>query len=369
MSAVVKRLLFAVAAVVVTIALMICAFFAADVYLHRRAERSAGLNLWGYRGPAVGRKGAGTVRVVVLGGSTAFGYGVIWNEAFPAQLEQQLNASAPTHFEVVNLGYNSEGAYSFAFTLADYAYLRADVVVLYEGYNDLAAELGQNRAVYRHQSPLFRITGYYPMLPLVLREKAMAMRFGGNLNAAYGAAAEKTVFRVPLSVRATSGALDAAADLGEVLERQLARMSEAKTPAEVKVAVPSSESALCAAPWGTYCASVAAAIDQARRAGQRVVFVRQPRLVHPVGSGLQVQQQSAVHAMLRSRYAGARDVMYADLSDAVDLTDSATTFDGMHLTVSGNGRIAARLVRPILDVVAERGAVSAGPRAGEAESR
>ena len=110
------------------------AALAADLYLHHRAERSAGLNRWGYRGPVAGTKQPGELRVVVLGGSTAFGYGVRWDEAIPAILERKLNqqqGKAPAR--VVNLGFNNEGAYSFLPTLKDFEYLDYDVRLFVRG--------------------------------------------------------------------------------------------------------------------------------------------------------------------------------------------------------------------------------------------
>src|SRR6185369_17831999 len=44
-----------------------------DVYVHYRLARYAALNLWGYRGPIVGRKQPGERRILVVGGSTVFG--------------------------------------------------------------------------------------------------------------------------------------------------------------------------------------------------------------------------------------------------------------------------------------------------------
>src|SRR5262249_43051029 len=46
---------------------------AVDVYLHHRVQYSAGVNVWGYRGDPVGTKKPGELRIVALGGSTAFG--------------------------------------------------------------------------------------------------------------------------------------------------------------------------------------------------------------------------------------------------------------------------------------------------------
>jgi hypothetical protein len=108
------------------------ALLAVDVYLHGRFERSAGFNIWGYRGPTVSKKKPGEYRVVVLGGSAAYGYGVTWDRAIPAALERRLAARTPAQprITVVNLGYNNEGAYSFKPTMQDYplAELRSRVL-------------------------------------------------------------------------------------------------------------------------------------------------------------------------------------------------------------------------------------------------
>jgi hypothetical protein len=78
-----RRVLFVAVAVAIASVAAGASLFAVDLYLHHRASRSAGLNLWGYRGPVVGRKQPGETRIAVLGGSTAFGYGVTWSRRFP----------------------------------------------------------------------------------------------------------------------------------------------------------------------------------------------------------------------------------------------------------------------------------------------
>ena len=110
-----RRILYAASAVVLTVCVSVLALLAVDVYLHGKFEKSAGFNVWGYRGPAVGRKQPGEYRIAVLGGSSAYGYGTNWDEAMPAVLQQQLTgrtAGPFRRFTVVNLGYNNEGAYS-----------------------------------------------------------------------------------------------------------------------------------------------------------------------------------------------------------------------------------------------------------------
>ena len=169
---------------------------AGDLYLHKRAERSAGLNRWGYRGPVAGRKQPGEVRVVMIGGSTVFGYGLYWYEAAPVVLEQRLNEHrAPDHrpVAVFNLGFNGEGAHSYRFTLEDFSFLDYDVAVFYDGYNDLAGDREPNRAVFRHKSLVFRATGYFPITPLMLLDKAAQLQ----------KKREQTVFRPNLAERAS----------------------------------------------------------------------------------------------------------------------------------------------------------------------
>jgi lysophospholipase L1-like esterase len=305
--------------------------------------------MWGYRGPVAASKRPDEIRVVVLGGSTAFGYGVRWNEAFPAQLEGRLNAADGRFpFSVVNLAYNNEGAYSFRFTLQDFAYLQPDIVVLYEGYNDLMGDAnGGNSQVFRHTSPLFRATGYMPILPLYLREKAMALRAGG-INNAYPAG-QPTVFQPALAARAASGALEAAASISDSLERQMARLGADGAPPAAHT-----PGGGCAPPWRMYCESVAVAVDLALLNGQAVVFVTQPYLTGPGGRERHLSQQRAVTAMLRDRYAERREVRLVDLGDAIDLRDGRLAFDGAHLTVHGNARVADLLAQPVLEAAVNR---------------
>src|SRR5689334_15479584 len=121
----------------------------ADLIVHHRAEKSAGLNRYGYRGPVIGRKQPGELRVAMVGGSTTFGYGVAWNESIPAYLESKLKQRLGRPVSVVNLGFNNEGAYAFLPNLQDFAYLDYDVIILYEGYNDLGGDERPNRSVFR----------------------------------------------------------------------------------------------------------------------------------------------------------------------------------------------------------------------------
>jgi len=84
-------------------------------------------------------KPAGTFRIVALGASTTYGLYGPWNEAYPYQLQQRLRRELGTdRIEVVNAGLVSATSTESLIRL----YMRVlpidpDMVLLYEGYNDL----------------------------------------------------------------------------------------------------------------------------------------------------------------------------------------------------------------------------------------
>ena len=69
-----------------------------DLYLHHRFADSGGFNIRGYRGPVAAAKQPGERRLVMLGGSVTFGYGVRANETIPYYLQQQLNSAEPSRY-------------------------------------------------------------------------------------------------------------------------------------------------------------------------------------------------------------------------------------------------------------------------------
>jgi hypothetical protein len=334
-----KRFVFAAVAMTLSLVAAFGAALGADIYLHGKFERSAGVNVWGYRGPALGRKKAGEIRVAFLGGSTAFGYGVNWDQTIPASLERLLQAKHPDRvFHVVNLGYNNEGAFSFIPTLTDYQYLKFDVVCLYEGYNDHGDR--PNVQVFRRESPVFRAFGYLPLLPVALREKAFAIRYGGDISAAYAAVrgeadTRRVVFQPNLAQRASAAALGAAADVAESLERQLGKLSpQGQRPVFAL-------DADCGR-WNHYCTSIAAAVDYSLEQNTRVLVITQPYI-----DDRHVGQQRQMAHMLTVRFPGEARMRHVDLGDAIDLQDRSLSYDGMHLTAAGNDRIAAALVADV----------------------
>lgn len=329
-----RTLAFALSAVVLSSVLAVAAVFALDCALHRRFESAAGLNVRGYRGPVLGRKQPAERRIVVLGGSTAFGYGVGPSESFPACLERMLCESMQGRcpVRVANLAYNNEGAYSFRPTLEDYRGLGYDVAILYEGYNDL--DKRPNRRIYRRSSPIFQLTGYLPILPVVLHEKMLLLKTGGSLEAAYQET--PTVFKPSLGQRAAAAGIEGALAVNASLERQLGRLTDRPLP-------PPSATDGCGEPWVFYCQGIASAIDYALSRRAAVIVVTQPYV-----SDRHRQQQQATRAMLRQRFGAEPRVRYVDLgADVVDLKNPSICYDGVHLTARGNEQIARRLVEPV----------------------
>lgn len=347
-----KKIVFALVAMTLSFIGMVVLLLVADLVLHARAERSAGLNRYGYRGPVAGRKRPGELRVVVLGGSTVFGYGVAWNESIPAYLEAQLQARVARPVSVVNLGYNNEGAHAFVPNLEDFAYLDYDVIVLYEGYNDLPGDEGVNRSVYRRDSAIYSLTGYYPILPLYLQEKAMLLR-SGSVEAAYDDLQSKeagragaVVFKPGLATRTSAAALDAISSMTQALDGRLAGTATTPPPATAE-----RESSLgCSFPYVTYCESVAAAIRLGLSRGAGVVVASQPRLPGPRSLELHTLQQQMLGAMLTRIFGGEPRLARADLTTLLDLTSVDVTFDAMHLKPGANAAVAAALVDPVLTV-------------------
>jgi lysophospholipase L1-like esterase len=307
------------------------------------------MNIWGYRGAPLGAKQAGETRVAVLGGSTAFGWGLPAHEAIAAMLERRLLADARANrrrISVANLGAPGQGAYAFRFDLEDFAYLDYDIVVLYEGYNDVGLGEVANRGVpnyllWRRQSPVFRLTGYFPVLPIIVREKSMAMLHGGDLEGAYEG--KPVVFRPGLAARATAQTLNAAAKLSDSVAAQLGRLSDAPpTPAVDEQCTPR---------WKQYCGAVREAVAWALARDKRVVFVTQP-----YASDSHVEQQANAVKMLDARFAGDRRLQIVNLGHAIDLRDPRIAYDGLHLVAAGNDVIAAHLVDPVFEADAVSGA-------------
>ena len=189
------------------------------------------------------------------------------------------------------------------------------------------------------------MTGYYPILYVALNEKAMALRSGGNLDAAYRG---KTVFKPGLATRAGAGALQAAAEISKGLDRQLDRMT--KRPAATATAADVHVDDLgCRPRYSHYCASVRHGIQFALDHGKAVLVVTQP-----YNGDIHREQQADLRTMLAARYGRNPRVRYANLGEAIDLLhDTTNVYDTMHLTRDGNALVARLLAGPVAALMPE----------------
>jgi hypothetical protein len=144
---------------------------AADLYAHKRTDMLAGRNIWGYRGSVAHQKEPNEIRFIVVGGTRAFALGMpaTWTTATVVQQEVMLAIDRPgrpiRHFIGVDLAQPSALPGSYSQTIEHFAYLKPDVVCLYD---DLGVGGGP---LLDESSGMYARTGYLPALPLVLTEK------------------------------------------------------------------------------------------------------------------------------------------------------------------------------------------------------
>ena len=193
---------------------------ALDLYAHKKLEQVGGVNMRGYRGPVAHAKGPREVRVVLIGGTRAFGWGM-WASAATApaiytrmMLVIDRPGTEPPPLVVVNLGQPGAVAADYPLTIRHYADLRPDYICLYD---DLGVR--DTRPSWR-DSGIFALTGYMPVLPLALREKGLSVRFG-SVAQGYSAVPTAAV-RSPLR-RAAGRFLELAGAALMSLDRALAR--------------------------------------------------------------------------------------------------------------------------------------------------
>jgi hypothetical protein len=129
--------------------------------------------------------------------------------------------------------------------------------------------------------------------------------------------------------RGSAATIDAAADIGDALGKQLGRWAELEPPQ-----LPDTSESGCISPWRHYCQSMFLAVKYARARGNPVVIVLQPRVVEPL-TAKHAQQQATLLDMLQRKFGNDPHVHTVDLSDAIRLEDHKYAFDGLHLSSEG----------------------------------
>jgi len=297
----------AVIAALLTIAL--------DVYAHKRVERLGGVNLWGYRGPVMPQRRPNEIRIAVVGGDVAFGWGVAASETLAPTVRQlvALETDKPGRLlrpvTAVNLGAIGLAPGQYAGWIERFAYLHPDVVCIVADPPEHRAP-GGSRLPDR-ESTAFALFGYAPMLPLVVEEKGKLL--GSPLFEAVGSAAAGVDHAVAGFMRHSSRDGD------------------------------SQQSA------ASYARAIEAAAQAALRNGVAVVIV-----APPYEGADDVRDHEALAALIGSRFTGERRVRFVDLSAAPDISDEGLWLKERAFSTAGHAKVAEYVTPSVLDLIAAR---------------
>jgi hypothetical protein len=269
-------------------------------------------NIRGYRGRLLGRKEANEIRVAAIGGSTTFGFTVRTNETYPAYLETILNDRLGVRrltASVANLGHLSDSSVCYEPTYQAYRDLDADVVILYEGYNDVSGGTRRTeRDCYRQSSAIFRATGFFPVTPVYVREHWYKLRYGS----------------IERGYEVTRAA--------EVQRRQAA---SAPSPSKPETA------------YDVYQRNVLAFVTARLAEGKGVVFASQPYLEDPK----HLEQQTKIRAALEPFMTNPRFTYRSFLYLFGGKWDARWFNRQMWLNPQGNHVLAERIADAVMEVL------------------
>lgn len=152
---------------------------ALDQYAHKKVQLVGGLNSWGYRGRVAPQRVFDETRLVTVGGTQAFGFGMAARETATSYLRFLVEAWV-THdrgpVTAVNLALPGLPRGAYADRLRQFGDLSPDLICVY-------IDLAPNATAARHRanpSGVTRLTGYSPALPLVFQEKGDQLSGRGN---------------------------------------------------------------------------------------------------------------------------------------------------------------------------------------------
>jgi len=189
---------------------MAVATIALDMRAHYRVQDLGGVNVRGYRGPIMNRRRPNEIRVALVGGDFAYGWGVAAAETMPFSVRRivELNANRIGARESVvtsvNLAARGLDVPGYGSWIDRFAYLKPDVLCVLPDPSPHAASDG--RFLPDRRSRVFQRFGYSPILPLVLHEKAQ-LAHSAALDAAAGVL-ERLDLAAPVEVRSTQHADD-----------------------------------------------------------------------------------------------------------------------------------------------------------------
>ena len=280
---------------------------ALDVKAHARVEGLGGVNLWGYRGPVMRVKQRREIRIAVVGGNLAFGWGVAASETVAPTIRQltalalDVRGGEAVVVTAANLGVSGLRWQEYGPRLARFSYLQPDVVCIYLDPTDHPSGVRLPSA----DSGVARLTGYVPMLPLVLEEKARRLNFGAGVASAAG------------------GVLGAA-------DRLLSSVLGAES----------------AAPEGPPFDAISGTVSTALAVARGVVVV-----VPAPFSPDDTVAREPIASQSRMRYANEPRVRIVDLADFPAVADDGLRLDGRNFSVAGHLAVAEAVTPAVLELV------------------
>jgi hypothetical protein len=312
-------------AVTVTVAL--------DVYAHQRVQSLGGVNVWGYRGPVAHARAASEIRIAIVGGTRAFGWGQP-GTGLTTELRRQIMLTTDRPgaelrpIVVVNLGRLGAMPESYPATLDHYAYLQPDYVCIYD-------DLGVAGSRANEPSAVFALTGYSPALPLVLREKGLVWRFG-DIKRGYAAARSDVVATGSFIRRAGGAILEGAGTALGAADRMLAR-----------IVTSSASDASRQIDSASYVQSMTTAIDESHRRARGVVVV-----LSPAEKPEQVANARALDSRLKGELGSAAWLRIVDLGREAALSRADSRVDGWNFGGAATALVAERIAPAILSLIA-----------------
>jgi lysophospholipase L1-like esterase len=260
-------------------------------------------NIEGYRGDSLGDKKVGEYRIACFGGSTTFGFGGPADASWPQQLQALLRAS--NNFSVVNLGANNQGIYGINYDVQHYSYLNYDMAILYNGETDRSPDV-LSTLNFRGDDVFCEYFGYKTMLGFYIKEALRRLT---------PVAKEERKLVFDASVKTDSSEANVSSYYQAFNNRAIALLDSGKTP------------------YAAYIAQMEEVLNYLVTRKIRTVVVCQPGAYESV-------QQHCVRDLLHRKFEGL--VQYVNLSELFP-SMQLVSIDGMHLTASGNKRVALAL--------------------------
>lgn len=317
-----------------TVATAAVLLLALDIYAHQRVEPLGGVNIWGYRGPVAQSRAPKEVRLVLVGGTRAFGWGqpgpALTNEVRRLILLTTDRPGGETRPVVaINLGRAGALPDSYPEIIDHFSYLQPDYICLYDDLGVSGSSAANDR------SGVFELTGYAPVLPLVLREKGLSLRYG-DVTRGYESA-DSSRGAAPSMLRRGAGTMVESAGVVLGAADRLATRAlisrRHQTPPQVDDST-------------AYAGAMMTAIDAAHRRARGVVVVTSPS-ERPE----QVANARAFEIQRRKALVSADWFRFVDLGAEPALFDPALRVDGWNYGSTATALVAQRIAPAVLSLI------------------